>query len=398
MDIKIYLSMSILMFLEFAIWGAWSPVLATRLLGPLKMNGKQTGWIYGTIPLAAIVAPLVAGLIADRWFPTEWILLTAHLIGGILLLVASGRKTFGKLFTVMILYSLCYTATLPLVNSMMFAQLAKCYSDEAQVSAASANIFIWAPVAWVLAGLGLTAWRRIKGTGDGSDCLKLAGILSLIMAGFCFFLPNTPPPGAGGDVLPFVKAFSMLNDTTFLIFLIISFVVTTQMWFYFLGTAQFLQDLGIKPSNVPAVMTIAQIAQALFTLFAFGIVLKELGFKWALAGGVSCWLIMYILYSMKKPVSLVVGSMAFHGIAYVLFMIGGQIYVNSVAAPEIRSSAQALLFVVTTGFGFFLGTQFTGIVMDRYNIEGKFNWRPIFLVPCVLTFICTVTFILFFNG
>ena len=398
MDIRLYLSMSILMFLEFAIWGAWSPVLAARLLGPLKMSGKQTGWIYGTIPLACIVSPLAAGLIADRWVSTEWILLTAHLVGGILLLAAARKKTFGTLFTVMMLYSLCYAATLPLVNSMMFTQLAKCYSDNTELSAASANIFIWAPVAWVLVGLGLTAWRRVKGTGDGSDCLKLGGILSLIMAGFCFFLPHTAPPGSGGAVLPFIKAFEMLSDTTFLIFLIISFVVTTQLWFYFLGTAQFLQDIGIKPSNVPAMMTIAQIAQAVFTLFVFGFVLEKLGFRWALAGGVFCWLAMYIIYSMEKPVILVICSMSFHGIGYVLFVIGGQIYVNSVAPPEIISSAQALLFVVTMGFGFFLGTQFTGVVMDRYSTDGKFNWRPIFLVPCVLTLVCTVTFLLFFNG
>ena len=398
MDFKLYLSMSVMMFLEFAIWGAWSPVLAARLLGPLKMTGKQTGWIYGTIPLASIVAPLAAGLIADRWVSTEWILLAAHLIGGILLLVASRKKTFGILFLVMMLYSLCYASTLPLVNSMMFTQLAKYYSDNTQLNAASANIFIWAPVAWVLAGLALTAWRRVKGTGDGSDCLKLGGILSLVMAGFCFFLPHTPPPGAGGDVLPFIKAFGMLSETTFVVFLVISFVVTAQVWFYFLGTAQFLGDLGIKTSNVPAVMTIAQVAQAVFTLFAFGIVLEKLGFKWALASGVFCWLVMYIFYSVKKPVILVVSSMGFHGIAYVLFVIGGQIYVNSVAPPEIISSAQALLFVVTMGFGFFLGTQFTGVVMDRYSSDGKFNWRCIFLVPCILTFICAITFLLFFNG
>ncbi len=387
-----------MMFLEFAIWGAWSPVLAARLLGPLKMSGKQTGWIYGTIPLACIVAPLAAGLIADRWVSTEWILLTAHLVGGILLLVASRKKTFGSLFTVMMLYSLCYAATLPLVNSMMFTQLAKHYSDNTELNGASANIFIWAPVAWVLVGLGLTAWRRKKGTGDGSDCLKLGGILSLIRAGFCFFLPHTAPPGGGGDVLPIIKAFEMLSDTTFLIFLIISFVVTTQLWFYFLGTAQFLQDIGIKTSNVPAVMTIAQIAQAVFTLFVFGFVLEKLSFRWALAGGVFCWLVMYIIYSIKKPVILVICSMSFHGIGYVLFVIGGQIYVNSVAPSEIKSSAQALLFVVTMGFGFFLGTQFTGIIMDRYSTDGKFNWRPIFLVPCVLTLVCAVTFLLFFNG
>ena len=396
MEFKLYLIISTMMFLEFAIWGAWSPVLASRLLGPLKMNGKQTGWIYATIPLASIVSPLIAGMIADKWIATEWILLTAHLIGGVLLLVASSKKKFGSLFSFMMLYSLCYTATLPLVNSLMFTQLGKSYT-EAEVGAKSANIFIWAPIAWMLAGLALTVWRRVKGTGDGSDCLKLGGILSLVMAGFCFFLPHTPPPGTGGDALPFIKAFSMLGDSTFLIFMVISFVVTTQMWFYFLGTAPFLGDLGIKDSNVPAVMTIAQIAQAVFTLFVFTYVLENLGFKWALTGGVACWLVMYVLYSLKKPVGLVVGSMAFHGIAYVLFMIGGQIYVDSVAPAEIKSSAQALLFVVTTGFGFFLGTQFTGIVMDKFNVDGKFNWRPIFLVPCVLTLICVITFLLFFN-
>ncbi|MCP4454634.1 MAG: nucleoside permease, partial [Planctomycetes bacterium] len=56
MDAKVYLSLSLMMFLEYAIWGAWSPVLSARLLGPLKMSGKQTGWIYGTLPLACMIA------------------------------------------------------------------------------------------------------------------------------------------------------------------------------------------------------------------------------------------------------------------------------------------------------------------------------------------------------
>lgn len=397
METKLYLCLSTMMFLEFAIWGAWSPVLAARLLGPLKMNGKQTGWIYGTIPLASIVAPLFAGQIADQWIATEWILCTAHLIGGLLLLVAARKKTFGILFSVMMLYALCYAATLPLVNSLMFTQLGKVFTDNAVVNAKSTSIFIWAPVAWVLAGLGLTGWRRVKGTGDGSDCLKLGGILSLIMAAFCLFLPHTPPSNLGGDTLPFVKALSMLNQTNFLVFLIISFVVSTQVWFYFLGTAPYLQDIGVQPKNVPAVMTIAQIAQAVFTLCAFGFFLN-MGFQWTLAIGVLCWLVMYLVYAVQKPKILVIGSMALHGIAYVLFMIGGQIYVNSIASSGIRSSAQALLFVVTVGLGFFLGTQFTGWVMDRFHTEGRFQWRPIYLVPCALTFVCAVAFLAFFKG
>ena len=74
MSWSLYISLSLMMFLEYSVWGAWYPVLATRLLGPLKMNGKQTGWIYATLPLACIFMPLVAGQVADRWLNTEWML------------------------------------------------------------------------------------------------------------------------------------------------------------------------------------------------------------------------------------------------------------------------------------------------------------------------------------
>lgn len=398
MDWRLYLALSAMMFLEFAVWGAWSPVLAARLLGPLKMSGKQTGWIYGTLFLAFIISPLIAGQIVDQWVATQWVLAVAHLVGAALLLAAARKKTFGSLFVAMGLYSLCYAATVPLVNSLMFTHLGKAYPDGAGVAAASAGIFIWAPIAWVLVGLLLTGWRRIKGTGDGSDCLKLAGGVSLLMGVFCFFLPHTPPPGASGDVLPFVRAFSMLSDTNFLLFLVLSFIVAAQLQFYFLGTAQYLGDIGIETKNVPAVMAIAQAAQTICTLAALGYFVNTLGFRWTLAIGVLSWLVLYVVYAMTKPRWLVISSMGFHGIAYVLFIIGGQIYVNSVAPEGIKGSAQALLFVVTMGFGLFLGTQLTGAIMDLFKKEGKFEWRPIFLVPCALTVLCAVAFMLFFEG
>ncbi len=398
MNNTLLLMLSVMMFMEYAIWGAWSPVLASRLLGPLKMTGKQTGWIYGTIPLASIIAPLFAGQIADRWVATQWILLVAHAIGGLLLFVAARRKTFGPLFGVMGLYALCYASTIPLVNSLMFVQLEKHYANAEEVNTTSTFIFLWAPVAWVLAGWALTGWRMKKGTGDGSDCLILAGILSLIMAVFCVFLPDTPPQGVPGAALPFIKAFDMLSETNFLIFIILSLIVTTQIWFYYLGTAPYLQDIGVQSKNIPAVMSIAQIAQTLFTLFAFGYCLKNYGFRWILGGGAFCWLVMYLIYSLQKPKPLVIGSMALHGIAYVLFMIGGQVYVNTVAPADIKSSAQALDIVVTVGLGSFLGTQITGVVMDRLKVQDKFRWRTIFLVPCLLTLLCVAAFLLFFKG
>ncbi|MBL7133642.1 MAG: MFS transporter [Phycisphaerae bacterium] len=389
MDWPLYIRLSLMMFLQFAIWGAWSPVLAARLLGPLKMSGKQTGWIYGTIFLGCIVAPLIAGQVADRWVPTQWFLAGAHLVGGVLLLLAARKRTFWGLFGVMGLYALCYASSLPLVNSLMFSHLT-------DAKAQSAGIFIWAPIAWVLAGWLLTGIRRLgKGGGEGSDCLVLAGVLSLVMGAYCLFLPHTAP--AGGS-WPIVEALGMLKINSVLILLIVSFVLASQLQFYFLGTARYLGDLGVQDKNVPAVMTIAQVAQTLVTLFALGFVLKEFGFVWALAAGALAWTAMYIFYATMQK-WLVIVSMAFHGIAYVLFIIVSQIFMDVKAPEGAKGSAQALIFVVTMGFGLFLGTQFTGAIMDAFATgEGKFRWRAIYLVPCGLTLACAIVLAALFRG
>jgi nucleoside transporter len=390
----LYFSLSMMMFLEFAIWGAWAPVLAARLLGPLEMSGKQTGWVYATLPLACIISPLIAGQLADRYVSTEWILGVAHLVGGVLLFVAARKSTFKSLFLVMFFYSLCYAGTLPLVNSVMFHQLAQSNLD---IGAHSPGIFIWAPIAWALVGYFLTGWRWIFKTGDqGRDCLYLAAILSVIMAGSCFFLPNTPPAKSGE--VPIIKAMAMLGNHDFLTFILISMVVGGLMQFYFLGTARFMQDMGIPNKNVPASMAIAQAVQAIATFLALGLLLTNLGFKWTLTLGAGCWILMYIIYVCTKPRWLIILSQSLHGLAYVFFIIAGQIFAETMAPEEIRSSTQALVFAATVGVGLFIGTQITGVVMDYFKKDGKFQWRPIFLVPCVLTILCAVAFILFFKG
>ena len=398
MSWTLYIQLSAMMFLQFAIWGAWSPVLAARLLGPLKMSGKQTGWIYGTLFLGCIVAPLVAGQVADRWVPTQHFLAGAHLAGGVLLLIAATKRTFRGLFAVMGLYALCYASSLPLVNSLMFHHIRQVYSTAAWpvIAAESGKVFIWAPIAWVLVGWLLTGIRRLgKGSGQGSDCLVLAGVFSLVMGVYCFFLPNTEP--AGGE-WPIVAALGMLKNNNVLILLIASFVLASQLQFYFLGTARYLGDLGVQDKNVPAVMTIAQAAQAVATYFALGFVLTEVGFRWALATGALAWTAMYVLYAIARK-WLVIGSMAIHGVAYLLFIIVGQIFMDSVATDQIRASSQALIFVVTMGFGLFLGTQFTGAVMDKFTTaDGKFRWRAIYLVPCALTLASAILLVALFGG
>ena len=390
MSTELYVRLSLMMFLQFAVWGAWSPVLAARLLGPLKMSGKQTGWIYGTIYLGCIVSPLVGGLVVDMYVATQWFLAGAHLIGGVLLLLAARKTTFRGLFVTMCLYALAFAPTLALVNSLMFSHLTKPKEQ-------AFGIMLWGVVAWVLVGWMLSAWRRAKGSGDGSDCLVLAGLLSLLMGLYCLTLPHTPPKA----VDPLLKALSMLREPNFLLFLIVSFVVATQLQFYFLGTARYLGDLGVEDRNVPAVMTIAQAAQVLasvYMVFQGERVIRQIGFRWTLVLGAAFWLLMYVVYSLTRPRALVIASQALHGIAYAFFIGVGFIYVAQQAPPEILGSATGLYTVALFGFGLFLGTQFTGVVMDRYTQDGKFRWRPIFLVPCALTLASALVLAAFFRG
>ena len=389
MSVSLYIRLSAVMGLEYAVWGAWMPVLAARLLGPLKFSGKQTGWIYATLPLACIISPLIAGQLADKWLNAEWILTAAHLIGAMLLVVAAVQTRFTPLFVVMFLYSVFYAATLPLVNAVLFANVAEVGSP--------GRVFMWAPIAWAIAGYFLTGWRWVFRTAEkGRDCLFLAAVLSLIMAAVCLALPATPPAGAGEA--PIFKAMAMLRDTNFLVFMVASLVVTGLMQFYFLASARFMTDIGIPAKNVPASMAIAQAVQAVATFYLLDRLISNLGFKWMLVIGAGCWLLLYIVYVLSKSRLLVTAAQSLHGLAYVLFIIAGQVYAGSVASAEILKSMQALVFAATTGVGLFVGTQFAGVVMDACKQQDKFNWRAIFLVPAAIMLISIVVIVALFKG
>src|SRR5438045_3227106 len=64
------LRLSVLMFLQYAIIGAWSPVFGPYLKS-LPLTNTQTAWIWTTAALGSMLAPVVWGQIADRWLAAE---------------------------------------------------------------------------------------------------------------------------------------------------------------------------------------------------------------------------------------------------------------------------------------------------------------------------------------
>jgi hypothetical protein len=266
-------------------------------------------------------------------------------------------------------------------------------------------VFLWAPLAWALIGYLLTGIRQVRKLGgSGPDSLYLAAILSVVMVVVCALQPAAVPTKSVGN--PMREALAMLANHNYLVFILAQTVVAGMMQFYFLGTGQFMQDRGISGRNVSAAMGIAQTVQAVATMFLLGglIALPKYlgygefeGYQWCFVIGALCWTVLYVIYVLTKRARWIVLVQAFHGLAYMFFMIGGQIFVNAMAPKEINASAQSLIFIATVGIGLFLGTQLAGVVMQRNSVGGKFQWSKIWSVPLVITLAGALVFALLFK-
>ena len=231
----------------------------------------------------------------------------------------------------------------------------------------------------------------------------MAAVLSVIMVVACFFQPTTLPKTVGN---PMREALAMLNNTNYLVFILAQLAVSGMMQFYFLGTGQFMQDKGVSGRNVSAAMGIAQAVQAVATMVLLGWLLglperlgygKFEGYQWAFVVGALCWTVLYAAYVVSKRALWIISVQAFHGLAYVLFMIGGQIFVNTMAPKDINASAQSLIFIATSGIGLFLGTQLAGFVMEKNSVGGKFQWPKIWAVPLAITLAGAIIFAVAFK-
>ena len=395
MALNLRLRLGAMMLLQYVVWGAWAPVLSAYLQNTLHFTGWQTGALMALLPLACIISPFVGGQIADRWVSTQKFLGGAHLLGGLALLQLSRQTGYSSFWVWMLVYCLLYAPTLPLTNSLAFHHMRNAERD-------FGSIRVMGTIGWILAGWGLAYWRSAPSltVAGVSDSLLLAGAASLALGLFCFALPRTPP-SKSENPWAFLAALKLLRSRNFAIFMGISFVVVTELQFYYVLTAPFLEYIGISSKRLPAVMTVAQLAEIIAMAGLLPIFLPRLGVRKCLAIGVIAWPIRYAIFAIGQPVWLVVASLAMHGLGYTFFFVVGQVYVNAVAPRDIRASAQSLLTLITLGLGNFLGAYFAGWVQDHFTTATAtakvINYTGVFLVPCDLTVACALAFLIFFK-
>jgi nucleoside transporter len=386
--------LSVMMFLQFFIWGAWYTTIAVYM----TTHGMETltHWPYTVNPIAAVVAPFFLGLVADRYFATEKVLGVLHLLGGVVLLTVPQATGTPVLFILLLLmYNLFYMPTLGLANSLAFHNIT---DQERQFP----MIRVFGTIGWIVAGLFisfvLSGFVTILPEQTALPLYTAAGA-SILLGLYSLTLPHTPPSGAGQAVsirtILGIDAFRQLGSRPFYIFIASSLLICIPLAAYYNFTQIFLGAAGV--TNIAATQTLGQMSEVVFmVLMPFFFI--RLGVKWMLVVGMGAWVLRYALFAMAAPDAvfwMIVGGILLHGICYDFFFVTGQIYVDKKSTPAIRGQAQGFLIFVTYGVGMLIGAQVAGNVYNSFLGDApaltldqwqSFWWIPAAFAAAVMVF------------
>lgn len=398
-----------MMFLQYALWGAWLPVTARYLSagvaeGGLGFSGSEIGMILGLAgSIGAVAAPFIAGQIADRYFSTERILAALVIIGGVVKWITAYQTDYSAWLVLSIIYSVVYMPTLALSNSITFAHMKDPDSDFPKIR-------VWGTIGWIAASWAFPMiWLQtdlnfqwmppfIVGsevanvTSRLADALIFSGVISVTYGLFCFMLPNTPPKKDAVEKLAFKKAFALFNQTSFTILVVASLTVSIIHQIYFLQTGPFLSSIGLKDSQIGPAMTVGQFAE-IAAMAYLGFFLKRFGFRKVIFLGVLAYAARYAVFgTVTLPIWIMVVSQAFHGICYAFFFAGAYIYVDKIADEDVRHSAQTVFGMIILGGGPVIGGWLSGYLQETFTQAGLFDYSPFWYTLSAVGFITALFF------
>jgi nucleoside transporter len=408
--------LSLMMFLQYAVWGAWLPLAARYLTassaeGGLGFTGTQMGTILGLAgSIGAICSPFIAGQLADRYFSTERFLAVLLTIGAVIKWITASQHSFSAWLILSILYSIVYMPTLALSNSMAFANL-----DDRDRQ--FPKVRVWGTIGWIAAswifpmiylqsGLHFQAMPPFlvgpelpNVTARLADSLRFSGIISIGYALYCMTLPHTPPKKDATEKLAFKKAFALLKERSFAVLVLASLPISVIHQVYFLQTPPFFSHLGLGDSQIGPAMTIGQFSE-IAVMAALGGLLARLGFRKVITIGALAYFVRYAIWSFPAvfPVSVLVGSQFLHGICYACFFAGAFIYTDRVAPADVRHSAQTVFGIIILGGGPVLGGLLSGYLADNYaQSGGQLDYGALWRVVSLIGLAAAVFFWAFFR-
>ena len=401
MNSRIQIQLSVMMFIEFFIWGGWFVTMGIYLPNSLNASDPEIALAYSSQSWGAIIAPFIIGLIADRFFNAEKILGVLHLVGAFLMYQIAQAESFTVFFPYILGYMILYMPTLALVNSVSFHQM-----DDPAKQFAIVRVF--GTVGWIVAGMIISFafhWDSPQGIAEGAlrNTFLMTAVASAILGIFSFTLPKTPPCIDRSQRIRITEilgldALKLLKDRNFLVFFIASILICIPLAFYYQHAGQFLGEVGI--ANPAGKLSFGQISEIFFMLL-LPFFFKRFGFKRTMIVAMLAWAVRYLLFSYGSSgemVFVLLVGIALHGICYDFFFVSGQIYTDNKAGEKYKSAAQGMITLATYGVGMLIGFWTAGKITDAYLVEdGGHSWETIWLYPAGFAILVLLFFILFFK-
>jgi len=392
------LKLWLMMVLEFAIWGAWLPLIWGYMgKDGLNFSDAQQAWVGSAFAIASIVGILFSSQFADRSFAAEKFMAVSHFIGGLAILGMYWAKDFPTFFGLMLVHSLLYVPTISVSNTIAFTHLKDAKREFGLVR--MGGTIGWILVAWPLYFI-LQGKTGADAVAASRNIFLVAGLISLVLAGYSLTLPHTPPrrdaAGAGG--LASLKAASLLAKPFLLVLFIVTFLDAMIHNGYFLLAGGFLgsDKVGIKPEWIMPVMSIGQVAE-IATMAVLGAVLAKFGWKLTMILGILGHAARFAVFAfMPQNQAMIIAVQVLHGICYAFFFATLYIFIDEVFPKDVRSSAQSLFNLLVLGLGDLAAKWVFIPLQSSLTADGIVDYRRLFLVPAGLSLLSAILLLMFF--
>ena len=366
--------LTVMNFLQYAVWGSWLISLGTYLGKNLGFEGSQIGSFYATMGIASLFMPAVMGVIADRWVQAQRLLGISHIVAAALMIVASQQTSYETLYPLVLLSVMFYMPTIALSNTVAYNALNKANLDTVK---AFPPIRVWGTVGFIVAMwiVDLTGWK------ESSFQLNFSAILGIALGLYCMTLPSCEvnrnvKTTSWIDTLG-LRAFALFKDKKMAIFFLFSMMLGMSLQITnafadgyivsFENVAEYADSFFVKHSTI--LISLSQISETLCILL-IPFCLKRFGIKNVMLISMFAWVLRFGLLGAGNPgigVWMFILSMIVYGVAFDFFNISGSLYVDKETAPEIRASAQGVFMIMTNGFGAFIGSYVAGWVVDKWG-------------------------------